>query len=122
MLSLGGRRAPHEEPKEREIEGIERCIARFLARNVFTKEDMKFLLTEIAHGRGPPSFDYVGIERTNNQKALLDVKSCSKTQNYVFSSNAQEVITEAKALDFNVYVALITYLPNWNVRIELIPC
>jgi hypothetical protein len=121
MLQMGGHRLPLEEPSESEIMRMGKLLDELITPNIFSDKDIKFLLTKVAHGRGPPAFDYVGIERANNKKAILDVKSCSKTKNLpMFSSNEREVITEAKALAFDVYVAAFAYLQNWDVEMRLI--
>jgi len=121
VLQVGGHRPLLGEPSQQEIRRMERLANEFLAPNIFATKDIKFLLTKVAHGRGPPSFDYVGIEKANNKKVILDIKSTSKSNAYLtFSSNEQEVIAKAKTLNFGVYVASIMFLQNWNVKIRLI--
>lgn len=121
MLQIGGHRLPSKEPSESEITKMRKLLEELISPNIFSDKDIRFLLTKVAHGRGPPAFDYVGIEKANNKKAILDVKSCCKTKNLPkFSPNESEVIAEAKALDFNVYIVAFAYLRNWNVEIRLI--
>ena len=92
----------------------------FLLGNSFSEEDIEFLRAQVVHGRGPPSFDYVGFEMPK-RKILLDVKSTTGScKTFVFSPNQRKVITMAKALGFGVYIAYLRFLENWNVEIRLI--
>jgi hypothetical protein len=113
---------PSKEPDEQEIAHATQLLKDFLSPNIFTTDDIKFLLSSVVHGRGPPSFDYIGIDKTNNKKVLLDVKSTHSRSGIqlTFSPNEREVMARAKGLSFDIYAALIIYLLNWSVEIKLI--
>jgi hypothetical protein len=116
-LSPGGKRYPLEELDIAHVKWLFNKLTHWFGVNIFSETDVRFILTEVAHGRGSPSFDYVGIDKTQNDKILLDVKCRTEKEDQVPSKNQRLVKSHAEALGFKVYLASITFLQNWNTKI-----
>ena len=123
FLSIREPRSAREAPKPIEPKGVPlfASVEELLASNAFSEEDIKFILAEVAHGRGPPSFDYVGIDKLCGGKVLLDVKCVGvEIASPTLSPNQRKVAERAKALGFDVYVALLKLEQDWSVTMRLI--
>ena len=118
-LSPGGQRSPREEPEISHVKWLIGRLTHWFEVNIFSETDARFILTEVAHCHGPPSFDYVGIDKTQNKKILLDVKCRTEKEDQALSGNQRLVKSHAEALSFEVYLASITFLQNWNTKITL---
>ncbi len=93
----------------------------FPKKEEFFIEDLKFL-NETIRGEGPPTFDYVGWRKTNNQKqkVLMDLKTVTDPEESItVSFNQKKGIKPAQERGYEVWICKMVLSQDWKISAKI---